>query len=109
MNGVTARDRGLQLERTALSWRRTALASTSIAALFIHQAAKEGWEASAIVPLLATFTLLGTACAAFIRDRTLRSGCVRLSRSTAFAVSCATAATAVGTAVIRVTDTGSQL
>lgn len=67
------RDPGLQAERTALSWRRTALAALVVSALFLRQAAVDGWGIAAIGPQIAVAVLAVLALGAYRRGRSLRS------------------------------------
>ncbi|GAA4818298.1 DUF202 domain-containing protein [Tomitella cavernea] len=57
-------DPGLQPERTALSWRRTALSAMVVAALMLRQAAEVGWGKAAIAPLVGVgiLVVLGLGC-----------------------------------------------
>jgi uncharacterized membrane protein YidH (DUF202 family) len=61
-------------ERTALSWRRTAVSSMGTAALFINHAISSGWRYSAVAPLVATLMLAVLAVVSFQRGRALRRG-----------------------------------
>ncbi len=72
-NIPVARDPGLQAERTALSWRRTALASLVVSALFLRQVAMDGWGIAALGPQIAVGVLAVLALGAYRRGRSLRS------------------------------------
>ncbi|WP_067702987.1 DUF202 domain-containing protein [Nocardia jejuensis] len=61
----------LAVERTALSWRRTAVAAMGTAALFINHSAMNGWRGSAIAPFCAAVALGALALIAFRRNRVL--------------------------------------
>jgi uncharacterized membrane protein YidH (DUF202 family) len=61
-------------ERTALSWRRTAIAAMATAALFINQAARSGWRGAAATPVAVAVVLLAVAALSFLRNRSLRRG-----------------------------------
>ncbi|WP_280252924.1 DUF202 domain-containing protein [Nocardia abscessus] len=41
----------LSAERTALAWRRTAVAAMVVGTLFLHQALESGWRAAPAAPL----------------------------------------------------------
>ncbi|MFF0613669.1 DUF202 domain-containing protein [Nocardia tengchongensis] len=61
-------------ERTALAWRRTAIAAMGTAALFVNHAATSGWHPAAIGPALAALALLFLAGLSFVRHNTLHHG-----------------------------------
>ncbi len=61
-------------ERTALSWRRTAVSSMGTAALFINHAVSSGWRHTAVAPLVAAVVLAVLAAVSFHRGRALRRG-----------------------------------
>jgi uncharacterized membrane protein YidH (DUF202 family) len=65
-------DTGMARERTALSWRRTAIASMATAALFVNHAIVSGWRQSAVAPLVAALMLIVLAAVSFQRSRALR-------------------------------------
>ncbi|MBF6296533.1 DUF202 domain-containing protein [Nocardia amamiensis] len=64
----------LAAERTALAWRRTAVASMVVATLFLHYAIDSGWRAAAIVPIAAAIAMVTLAGACYLRNRSLRQG-----------------------------------
>lgn len=95
MTARPTRDAGLQAERTALSWRRTALASAGVAALLLHQAAERGWGPAAIAPLFAMATLLVVAFICSRRGHNLHVGTRGVSAGAAVAISVAVTASAL--------------
>lgn len=64
----------LAAERTALAWRRTAVAAMGIAALFMHEAVVTGWRAASVAPVAAGLALLALAAVSYLRNRSLRHG-----------------------------------
>lgn len=64
-------DPGLQPERTALSWRRTALAALVVAALMLRQAAYQQWGFAAIAPLSGVVVLGVLALGCYRRGASL--------------------------------------
>ncbi|MEV4235050.1 MULTISPECIES: DUF202 domain-containing protein [unclassified Nocardia] len=66
--------KGLAAERTALAWRRTAVAAIVVAALFVNHAAMHGWRAVAIAPTGAAITMAAVAALSFSRNRALHQG-----------------------------------
>lgn len=74
MTGITAKDKGLQAERTALSWQRTALSTAAITALSLRQAAELGWGAASIPAVFASITMFVASAMCLARVRVLRSG-----------------------------------
>ncbi|MEV6429608.1 DUF202 domain-containing protein [Nocardia sp. NPDC051463] len=64
----------LAAERTALAWRRTAIAAMVIAALFLNHAATSGWRSAAIAPIGAAVTLAALAGICYLRNRSLHEG-----------------------------------
>ncbi|MGW4248384.1 DUF202 domain-containing protein [Nocardia sp. NPDC004722] len=61
-------------ERTALAWRRTAIAAMGTAVLFVNHAATSGWHPAAIAPALAAVVLLFLAGLSFARNNSLHHG-----------------------------------
>lgn len=61
-------------ERTALAWRRTAIAAMGTAALFVNHAVASGWQPAAIGPVLAAAGLLFLAGISFARNNSLHHG-----------------------------------
>lgn len=64
-------DPGLQPERTALSWRRTALSALVVAALMLRQAAEAGWGAASAAPLAGVLILLVLGLGCYRRGNSL--------------------------------------
>ncbi|WP_280303435.1 DUF202 domain-containing protein, partial [Nocardia abscessus] len=64
----------LSAERTALAWRRTAVAAMVVGTLFLHQALERGWRAAAAAPSGAAITMAALAGACYLRNRGLRRG-----------------------------------
>ena len=67
---------GLQAERTALSWRRTALTAGAVAALLLHRAAQSGWVHSVPAVVAIVVMIIAIGCAHY-RGRSLRRSPVR--------------------------------
>ncbi|MFI6363787.1 DUF202 domain-containing protein [Nocardia sp. NPDC050630] len=66
--------RTLAAERTALAWRRTAVAAMVVAALFLNHSAMHGWRAVALAPTGAAITMAAVAVLSFSRNRALHQG-----------------------------------
>ncbi|MGY4100560.1 DUF202 domain-containing protein [Nocardia sp. R16R-3T] len=64
----------LAAERTALAWRRTAIAAMVVAALFVNHAATSGWRAVAIASIGAAITMAAVAALCISRNRALHNG-----------------------------------
>ncbi|MBF6239010.1 hypothetical protein IU474_18320 [Nocardia otitidiscaviarum] len=58
MSGVPTTEQGLQAERTALAWWRTAVAAMANVVLLLHAAAVSGWRPAAVAPVAAAFALV---------------------------------------------------
>lgn len=71
-------DPGLQPERTALSWRRTALAALVVSALMLRQAAHESFGPAAVAPLVGVLLLLVLALGGYRRGNSLSQGRLRV-------------------------------
>ncbi|MFD7841824.1 DUF202 domain-containing protein [Nocardia sp. NPDC059764] len=61
-------------ERTALAWRRTAIAAMGTSGLFVNHAVVSGWRPAAIGPALAAVGLLFLAGISFARNNSLHHG-----------------------------------
>ncbi|WP_280273980.1 DUF202 domain-containing protein [Nocardia wallacei] len=64
----------LAAERTALAWRRTAVAAMGTSALFVHETVVTGWRAASAAPVAAALGLLALAVVSYVRNRSLRHG-----------------------------------
>ncbi|MGY1895715.1 DUF202 domain-containing protein [Nocardia gipuzkoensis] len=64
----------LSAERTALAWRRTAVAAMVVGTLFLHQALESGWRAAAAAQIGAAIAMAALAGACYLRNRGLRRG-----------------------------------
>lgn len=90
---------GLAAERTALAWRRTAVASMITGALFLNHAVTSGWRPALIAPIGAAIAMAALAGLSYLRNRSLhegRHGRGRWIVATATAVIAAVAVLAVG-------------
>ncbi|KAA8885219.1 DUF202 domain-containing protein [Nocardia colli] len=65
---------GLAAERTALAWRRTAVASMITGALFLNHAVTSGWRPALIAPIGAAIAMAALAGLSYLRNRSLREG-----------------------------------
>ncbi|MGW4846555.1 DUF202 domain-containing protein [Nocardia brasiliensis] len=95
---------GLAAERTALAWRRTAVAAMFTGALFLNHALTSGWRTAMLAPIGAALTLTALACAGFARNRSLRSGHYGHGRTVVAVATTVVVAVAVLAAVITLID-----
>jgi uncharacterized membrane protein YidH (DUF202 family) len=95
---------GLAAERTALAWRRTAIAAMVGAMLLLNHAATSGWRAAAVVPIGAAVTLTVLAGVCYLRNRSLHEGRYGHGKRAVAATAAAVVAVACVAAVIGVTD-----
>ena len=65
-------DAGLQPERTAMSWRRTALSATGVAVLLAVHGAQRGWDGKASMAVVGLVTMVALALTCRIRVRELQ-------------------------------------
>ncbi|MFI9510040.1 DUF202 domain-containing protein [Nocardia sp. NPDC052566] len=65
---------GLAAERTALAWRRTAVAAMIVGALFLNYAVTSGWRGAAIAPVAAAVTMAAIGGLCYLRNRGLHRG-----------------------------------
>lgn len=84
---VHERDPGLQPERTALAWRRTALSASAVAILMVHELADAGSPVGALAAGFGLVTMVVVLVLAHRRGRRLRHGFTQLrARSAAVLV-----------------------
>lgn len=96
--------KGLAAERTALAWRRTAIAAMVVAALFVNHAVTSGWRAAGVAPIGATIMMAAVAALCFSRNRTLHQGRFGHGRGAIAATVLAVLAVACIAAAIGLTD-----
>ncbi|MFI6999550.1 DUF202 domain-containing protein [Nocardia sp. NPDC050175] len=65
---------GLAAERTALAWRRTAVAAMITSALFLNHAMTSGWRPALIAPIGAAIVMAALAGLSYLRNRSLHEG-----------------------------------
>ncbi|WP_327119916.1 DUF202 domain-containing protein [Nocardia sp. NBC_01730] len=95
---------GLSAERTALAWRRTAVAVMVVGALFLNHAVGSGWRPDAIAPLGAAIASAVLAGVSYQRNRSLREGRYRHGGRIVAVTTAAVVAIAVVAAAIGFTD-----
>ncbi|MFE9575911.1 DUF202 domain-containing protein [Nocardia sp. NPDC006044] len=95
---------GLAAERTALAWRRTAVASMITGALFLNHAVTNGWRPAMIAPIGAAIAMAALAGLSYLRNRSLREGRFGHGGSIVAAAATVVMAVAVLAAVIECTD-----
>lgn len=75
---VHDRDPGLQPERTALAWRRTALSASAVAILMVHELTDSGSPVGALAGGFGLVTMVVILGLAHRRGRRLRHGFTQL-------------------------------
>lgn len=65
-------DTGLAAQRTALSWRRTAIGAMAVGLLFLQHAVVVDTRAAVLTPLVAAVTMIALGLLCFLRNRHLR-------------------------------------
>ncbi|MEV6065691.1 DUF202 domain-containing protein [Nocardia sp. NPDC052001] len=70
---MTTPEAGLAAERTALAWRRTAIASMANAVLFLKAAFSSDWRPVTVAAFLATIALLVVTAVCVRRGQVLHS------------------------------------
>ncbi|WP_405165926.1 DUF202 domain-containing protein [Nocardia sp. NBC_01499] len=95
---------GLAAERTALAWRRTAVASMITGALFLNHAVTSGWRPAMIAPIGAAIAMAALAGMSYLRNRSLHEGRYGHGRGVVAAATAAVVAVAGIAAVIQFTD-----
>jgi uncharacterized membrane protein YidH (DUF202 family) len=95
---------GLAAERTALAWRRTAIAAMVVAVLLLDHAVTSGLRAAAVAPIGAAVTLTAVAGMCYLRNRSLHEGRFGHGKRAVAATAAAVVAVACVAAAIGVTD-----
>jgi uncharacterized membrane protein YidH (DUF202 family) len=95
---------GLAAERTALAWRRTAIAAMVVAALLLDHAATNQWRPATIGPTAAALAMAVLAGVCFSRNRTLHQGHYGHGRSAIATAALVVVAVAAIAAVMALTD-----
>ncbi|MEV0292948.1 DUF202 domain-containing protein [Nocardia sp. NPDC050710] len=97
-------DVGLAAERTALSWRRTAISAMVVAVLFLNHVASGGWHEAEIAPIGAAATMATLAALCFARNRSLHQRRHGAGQAAVAATTVAVAAVACVSVAIVFTD-----
>jgi hypothetical protein len=95
---------GLAAERTALAWRRMAVAAMLTGALFLHHAVASGRRPAYIAPLVAAIAMAALAGMAYLRNRSLHEGHYAHGRRVVAATTAVVVAVAGVAAVIGIVD-----
>ncbi len=95
-------DHGAQAERTALAWRRTALAATACTLLLLHTAARRGWGTAVIPVAVAGVMVIVLVAIGSIRERALRGAETPKPLNPALAVTASALVVATAVALIAV-------
>ncbi|WP_107658371.1 DUF202 domain-containing protein [Nocardia suismassiliense] len=95
---------GLAAERTALAWRRTAVAAMITGALFLNHAVTSGWRPAMIAPIGAAIAMAALAGLSFLRNRSLHQGNYGYGRNVVAATTVAVVVVAGLAAAIQFTD-----
>lgn len=95
---------GLAAERTALAWRRTAVAAMITGALFLNHGVTSGWRPAAIAPVGAAVAMAALAAVSYLRNRSLHEGRYGHGRRVVAAATAVVVAVAGLAAAIEFTD-----
>ncbi|QIS05209.1 DUF202 domain-containing protein [Nocardia brasiliensis] len=95
---------GLAAERTALAWRRTAVAAMITGALFLNHAVANQWRPAVVAPIGAALAMVVLAGTCYFRNRSLRLGRVGRGGSVVAVATTVVVAVAVLAAVVAITD-----
>ncbi|MFG1795456.1 DUF202 domain-containing protein [Nocardia sp. NPDC049149] len=95
---------GLAAERTALAWRRMAVAAMLTAALFLQHAVTSEWRPALLAPIAAAIAMAALAAMAYLRNRSLHEGRYAHGRRVVAATTAVVVAVAGIAAVIGIVD-----